>query len=358
MSHQTGRSKNPTFSVQAPAVHVPSSIMYAHPSRMMDAWVPDVERILLPEFIIPESTIHVSVACESQTFAKVPFVSHLSPFAQLKREIRRKLSRLSLRANVPEHLILDCRGKDTNNIAHIIHDVLLRVEVSKKLLEETKYWKRGILVVLPKRVSKLTQAVLTYLEIPILITDGPVKGNILEFRMNGASADEIVYGLLSRLGKMKIPNYIQNTPQKIFISRKDSRQILNEDQVEEYLSSRGYQKLYFDELSFEEQWSTSRNATDIVAIHGAALGSIAFNRRGTGENFPFRLTELFTAAFVVDPFRRFTAALGGSWVGVRGQISPEIVKDLDFGKKIFQHAYDPFHVDLKCLSLALEHHQK
>ncbi len=347
--------------MRVPAIRVPSSVMFAHPSRMVDAWVPAVEHILLPAFTIPECTIGLNLTRHGETFEKLPSQAHLGSVAKFKRGIRLSLARFSPSKTVADRFILDCRGKDTNNIAHIIHDVLLRIESIRKLIRNTELGERGIAVVLPKRASLLARQAFDFLQIPVLITDGPVKGDIVEILKDGKPFQDVVYGLLPLLSEMPILGYAENTPQKVFISRKDTRRIINEEEVEEYLSSLGYQKLYFDELPFNEQWSIGRNATDIVAIHGAALGSLAFNRRHLAskpENGgqAFRLTELFSAAFVVDPFRRYAAALGGSWAGVRGQISPEIVKDLDYGKNIFRHAYDPFRIDLSCLRMALEHH--
>lgn len=349
--------------VRVPAIRVPSSVMFAHPSRLVDAWVPAVEQILLPEFTIPECTIRLNLTRRGETLEKLPAQAHLGSLAKFKRGIRMSLARFSSPSTVTDSLILDCRAKDTNNIAHIIQDVLLRIETIKNLIENTELKGRCVVVVLPKRASSLTRRAFDFLKIPTLITDGPVRGDIVEILKDDKPFQDIVYGLLPRLSEMPIPGYSEKTPRKIFISRRDTRKIINEGEVEEYLSSQGYQKLYFDELPFNEQWSISRNATDIVAIHGAALGSLAFNRCHPASNLEngnraFRLTELFSAAFVVDPFRRYAAALGGSWTGVRGQISPEIVKDLDYERKIFRHAYDPFRIDLTCLRMALEHHAK
>jgi len=71
--------------------------------------------------------------------------------------------------------------------------------------------------------------------------------------------------------------------EKIFISRSKApkRKIINQKEVEQFLSKAGFAIVNMEDLSFEQQVSASYNAKHIIAQHGAGLTNILFCKEGT-----------------------------------------------------------------------------
>jgi hypothetical protein len=152
-----------------------------------------------------------------------------------------------------------------------------------------------------------------------------------------------------------------STPEKIFISRKHGRLLENEQEISDLLAAHGFQKCYFelDELPVLRQWQIIAGARDIVAIHGAGMTSMTFNPNGfaqpRGDLSGLRIIELHGAGFFVDFNRRLAAIMNAHWCGVRGRITPQIVRDLDERDKRQAHHQSSFHIDPKTLEMALKY---
>ena len=123
--------------------------------------------------------------------------------------------------------------------------------------------------------------------------------------------------------------------------------------MESLLRANGFEKVYFEDISIIEQWSIMRTANHVAGIHGAALGCLAFQASRT-DGQRARLTEFFGPGFVVNPFRKFMAVLGGKWVGCRGRITPDVVRDIDAAARAKAHALDDFELSAEAVVLALE----
>src|SRR5262249_25954966 len=124
-------------------------------------------------------------------------------------------------------------------------------------------------------------------------------------------------------GELPIEGYQAHTPERVFLSRKGPRSLLNEAEVAALLERYGFRKVYFEDIPIAEQWSIARNARVVVGLHGAALASLVFNRGGV------TLVELFHPGYVVDMYRHLTNVVGGTWVGVTGQMPGNLVRELD-----------------------------
>lgn len=105
----------------------------------------------------------------------------------------------------------------------------------------------------------------------------------------------------------KSPNNTEKKlPKKIFISRRNdnSRRILNIDEVSKLLIDYDFVEINPGELSIDEQIEIFNNATDIVAVHGAALTNIIWTEKS------LRLIELMPNDYD-DPGYRMIAGLMG-----------------------------------------------
>lgn len=86
------------------------------------------------------------------------------------------------------------------------------------------------------------------------------------------------------------------TPKRLFITRRDagSRQIGNQEEVEDFARSRGFQTCEFGNLSLAEQIAHIRNAEAIMAVHGGSGANLVF--RGGREYFKF--VEIFQSNYM------------------------------------------------------------
>jgi len=138
------------------------------------------------------------------------------------------------------------------------------------------------------------------------------------------------------------------------------RQIENEREITDLLAARGFQKVYFEtgEMPVLEQWRTIAQAREIVAIHGAGLTPMVFNPHGlarpTGDLGGLRIVEIFGAGYFVDFNRRLAAVMNARWRGVRGQITPEIIRDMDFRGGGRVHQASSFRIDPQTIEMALD----
>lgn len=72
-------------------------------------------------------------------------------------------------------------------------------------------------------------------------------------------------------------------PRRVFISRAHSpgRKIVNEEEVAELLSRRGYTRVFAEEMGFDQQVAMMQAAEVVVSQHGAGLANILFMRPGS-----------------------------------------------------------------------------
>jgi len=69
-----------------------------------------------------------------------------------------------------------------------------------------------------------------------------------------------LYGVEAKLFDTEFKNYNPTTPDRVFIARRGSRQLTNNDEVIDFLEQRGFVTYYFEDLTASEKWSVTRNA--------------------------------------------------------------------------------------------------
>ena len=317
-------------------VKIPSSELLCHPSRITNTYELGIERIIQDEDYIPGCDIQVCI----EHHTTPPFIE------QRNVGLRRKLtyfiatSTHDKKINLGEKLIYDARHIDNRNMAHLIHG---HFSMLGFLSAKYGYGKNDIIILLDRYPPKLAVEAFNVIGYEVIATDNVVSGNIIS--INGGD----VFNFLPYVNSLDI-NFLTNAlPEKIFISRKNTRKLENECEIDSLLKNEGFEKFYFEDTPIIEQWSIMRNITDVVAIHGAALGCLAFNNPTNN----FKLVELFGSGFVVNPFRKYMAMLLGKWIGCRGKITPEVVRDIDLLGMSKKHAFDDFELAPEVLELAL-----
>ena len=309
---------------------VAASKMFTYPTRLASAWKPQIMEINLPEYQLQRPDIHISIRQEStQTITK--------DSDNIYRKIYRKFTPPM---QVDGEYILDSRYETDGNIAHIMTAVVPRLLAAKKMCDR-------VTIVLKSNASNMGKNVYKLLGASIICTDKDINGKLVLADDYNPGAYEGCYTAL--FGELAFEGFNPQTPEKIFISRKGTRSLINESEIDLTLQAYGFKKYYFEDIPISEQWSVTKNAKVIVGMHGAALSHMVFNCNKV------KLIELFHPGYVVDMYRNMVNAVGGTWCGVSGQITEDVIGKLDFNQKARDFALTSTKIDLDSLRMALEY---
>ncbi|MEG4629417.1 glycosyltransferase 61 family protein [Microcoleus sp. AR_TQ3_B6] len=118
--------------------------------------------------------------------------------------------------------------------------------------------------------------------------------------------------------------------QRIFISRKQRRRVINEDELVAVLSKFGFKSIAPESLSVAEQVSLFANAEVVIGAHGAALTNTVFCSPGT------KLIEIFAPDYVNPCYRKLSSQVGLEYWEFIGERVPDLDSDghQQRGKKI------------------------
>ncbi|MEK8127118.1 glycosyltransferase family 61 protein [Paenibacillus filicis] len=120
----------------------------------------------------------------------------------------------------------------------------------------------------------------------------------------------------------------------VYISRlkANRRRILNEQDVIDLLTARGFKIYTLEEMSMDEQIRLFNNARVIVGPHGAGLANITFCRPGTS------IVEIFTPNWIKDCYWRISSHCnldyhslvgeGVTWPGMRWEGEEDLIVDI------------------------------
>ena len=114
-------------------------------------------------------------------------------------------------------------------------------------------------VLLPFKTPKYIRRLYEHFGFPVICTDREVRGDIIALKL---SANDVLRPARRDLAKLLISDLQQRhaltqqpvaLSQKIFVSRRKTRRIENEAEIESYLRPLGFVKIYPEELSVAEQ---------------------------------------------------------------------------------------------------------
>jgi hypothetical protein len=338
-----------------PAITVEPTMVFGYPTCASDVYTPRVEQIYLPsEEAVP--AIPVEIAVNTRYTWEIETKSWKWKLFERVMRVRQHNQAIDYEG----HFIYDGRYETDKNIAHMLENICTRVLLAQKHLSEYLNRPVEINVVLKENASELARDLFSTLGIPTLCTNFEVYGDVVDVIHDW---DYRLYGVQAELLNVEFKNYSPATPDRVFIARRGSRQLLNNDEVSEFLKTKGFTTYFFEDLTASEKWSIARNAKVAIAVHGAGTGNFIFNRLGltsqAEKGSGLRLIELFSPSFTIHTYRPFSAILNGKWCGVRGQITPDVLRYLDFDSTprdtLKSPIRDPFKVDLSTLQMALNY---
>lgn len=323
--------------------------LFSPATYFVDSYEPQIEQIQLQ----PTSTIPETVKFQfSNTLSKSQF--GISPLARLKQLWRKPL------VVTTSNVFIDLRVNSPNNISHAIMMHLPMVLLAKKLFEQ-ELSNKALLLVFPKKLPAYIGRIFDALGFEVLLTDDDVQGESIQFdisfwpSLRGELSQILQQGVSHQPFLEEISMLADKLPKKLFIARKDSRKLVNEQAIENLLAEKGYKKIYAEDYPVLEQIAMVSHAESIVAVHGAALGLMAF--RAIFELPPIQLVEMSPPSHMTNVYRILTHQLKGDWVGVRGRLWKPLIEfgyDDAASGAIRKYSLDEFYVCEKSLVAALK----
>lgn len=337
---------NSSKTISLPSYTVTRDWLYAPRTYLTDSFSPFVEEIYLPPVATHAGDLRLDYS--HQALASFNTTSFLK---KIKLRFTRKL-------DINKDVLLDLRNYSPANLAHAITIHLPIALYATEYLVTNGFLKP--LLILPQKLPAHVQSLFSELGFRFLLTDASVSGQICRYELDSLTCLRSDLSTLIKKSLMQtdFPNVLLNAntnqPKKIFISRRDTRCLINENETEVFLEKRGYKKLYLEDYSVIEQLAIVSLADSIIGIHGAALGPLIF--RTLFNKDPLKLVELFTPAHMSNIYRIIMHQIGGKWIGVRGKVWPKLIEQAYECKieKVRQYSLLDFEICLDSLELAME----
>ena len=244
-------------------------------------------------------------------------------FQKINSHVKEEIHNVCLKKGTPRikikkngKLLSLIQDASENNFSHWLLDILPRIKIFEQnnsiadidyfLLPELKYsFQRETLEILKIPFNKiLSDKQNRHIEANVLYVTGHPwhkKGNV---------QDEIIYipeWIINWLREKFLANAeYKNVSEKIYIDRSDSLfshcQIINSDEVWEFLKNEGFTKIKSTEITFKNQIGLFNSATTIVGAHGAGLTNMIFSKSNTNiiefapknhpNNFFYRVSQI------------------------------------------------------------------
>lgn len=270
------------------------------------------------------------------------------------RRLTERLRPIPSQVAGPRDILIDFRRKNTpKNWAHFLDDFLPTL---LHLCERTRLRPQDITLVLPARMPNYILKAAELFGLTTWCTDAAVQGTVLDFgfdtwnSIRAARADWVRTPYVDAiLAPLRGPSA---APRRLFFSRRDSRVLENEAEIETFLAGRGYEKIYAEDFEAADQFRMFEAAEAIVAIHGAALAPLLYRSETSALR---QVVELFPVGHMTNVFRAVASQVGCRWAGVRGRLRPEHINPAyDISQPFTRFSLQAFRVDPLSLDLALK----
>jgi len=213
-----------SFKTYSKALAIAPSKIFTYPTRLANCWKAEIIEINLPGFQIDGGEIEVAVRQGSTASLGInPGKLHKKLYKQLTSPIE-----------MNDEYIHDARYDVDTNMAHILGHVVPRLLIAKEICP-------NITVVLRGKASSLGKAVYNLLGFPVICTDKHIRGQLVVVTFK----EEEVKGLHYLLSDLPFEGYNPQAPEMVFISRKGTRCLLNEKELENNLQKFNFKYMIF-----------------------------------------------------------------------------------------------------------------
>lgn len=312
-------------------------------SFLVDRVIPECERIHLPA-----REVHGGVL----SYGRGPLPAPLPTDGRIAT--LRAWRRAPGTIEAPHSDVFDLRRNTPTNWAHFLNNHLpIFFTICTRLAIDP----RRALLVLPEQTPAYILGVAELLGLETLATDAQITGEGVIYDATPWTGirplrhiwvdTPLVKETLIRLDRAQI-----SPPRRIFLSRRETRAPVNEAEVMEWLRPQGFVKIYPEDLTPAQQIQLFRQTEIMVAVHGAGLAPLLYAQPGGRLR---HLVEILHAGHMTDVYRVMAHQLDVQWIGVRGRLKPQYIKDAyDAGGPYKAHSLDNFEIDLTALELAFE----
>lgn len=254
-------------------------------------------------------------------------------------------------------VFFDFRLRNPQNWAHFLNNHL---PICFVLMDQTGLTPAEVTLILPGKTPGYILKAAAVFGFRALATDDTIEGDAVTFTSEpwtGIRAVREKWARLPVARKILRDQQIHGIPAggqpaKVFLSRKDTRNLENEAEVEAFLTARGYQKIYPEDLSAMGQLRLFEHAQSIVGIHGAGLAPLLYLSDAARLD---HLIEIFPCGHMTDVFRVMAHQVGRKWIGVRGKIKPEHIEPAyDLENPFVKYSLQSFELDLASLEMAFD----
>lgn len=321
---------------------IPEAYLITAKSFLVDRAVPDCEIVCLPPKKVSGGTFTADIVDASPPLDKKSFFDLLN-------------SKARQFAPQDERLFFDFRVKNPENWSHFLNMHLPIFFVACELLNLN--W-NDARVIVPYRTPKYIMTAAQLFGIEIQATDAPLVGKKVDFTLTDwaliradwqgwVNHDKVKEIIRSEMKK------VECSPKKVFLARRKTRNISNMEEVEAFLSKRGFTTIYPETLTVAHQFKIFRDAETVVGIHGAGLAPILYSEACPEKTQS--LVEILPCGHMSDAYRVMCDKKNWRWIGVRGKLKPSYIKSAyDMRKSIFNDfSLDSFEVDTSSLEIAL-----
>jgi hypothetical protein len=212
--------------------------------------------------------------------------------------------------------VIDLRAVETNNIAHLLTDLIPRYLMAKALVGP------GLMMLLRRQPVGTFAELLAYLKIEPTVELRAVEAEVIRIRgMRALQLYELFEGYdcfglhfnPEAYTSMSFPAPAAGFERLFLARRKSPRMLTNMAAVEAVTTRFGYKTVYLEDFPVSEQLGIGANVKHIVAPHGAAL-ALTVGNRAIGS-----VVELFPP----NAQQEFYPGLLGPHIGAYHQIVPE-----------------------------------
>ena len=325
--------------IKVSAATIPSHWMVGAKTRLIDCWTSAPEIIRLPAIVLKKATLNLSIV-EKRSKA---------PRQSLRRRWRNVLHRApQVMEGAKGTAYFDARFDGLHNFSHVFLFVAPLALLAQKFCKEDAQFENFAVVVRSTSKRFATEALEAF-GLNVIRSDADLRAPIVRVEEHGHFPSlRLCHDLIPHsLGE--VISRGAETPKKIYLARRGNRSINNEREIDTIIGELGYQKIYLEDFAVIEQIRLVSLATNIVALHGAALGPLIC--RHLLDNSELRIVEIFGPGYIVSIYREITVFLGGSYIAVRGRVSPDIVRDID--QRGDSRAHESTKVDLDPESLKI-----
>lgn len=316
-------------------------------SHLVDRFVPGCERINLGECIVHGGGMNMDLAQAQSNY---------------RPGRRARLRGVSHQQVPPGRILYDVRDKSPANIAHFIDDHLPILFCAMDALDVTP---EQIMIALPSNIPDYICDAATAFGLETWKTDDVLEGltlssdvwrqgpHIRAIRHEWVRMPWVTQTLKATLAQAAARG--QDLPRRVFLSRRKTRTLENESEIEAFLVDWGFTKVYAEDFSVADQLRLFQDAEMIVAVHGAALAPLLYVPK---DGHLKHLVELMPCGHMTNVYRIVCAHVNVSWIGVRGRLKPEYVHPAyDLTTPFKKYSLDSFEVDPQAIATAFNMQQ-